>query len=76
MFTKQIDWDTFRDICKYRDRTKCNAKEFCVTNCSQSNRGAMNKCGFWKLLKNPSKEEKVEKFTIEQKKRFEWSRED
>ena len=70
-FSKLIDWDVFRDVCRYRNGNECRVKEFGVKSCSVSNRGAMKQCGFWKALNEPKDiGVEYEKFEGAKKKKF------
>jgi hypothetical protein len=46
-----IDWDTFREMCRYREKNICKCHDVDVQSCSITNRGAKEKCIFWKSLR-------------------------
>jgi len=70
-YSKVINWDVFRELCRYRDGNNCLIKDWGIKSCSPTNRGAMKKCRFWKNMKDIQKERGAnEKFNAAKEKKF------
>lgn len=49
---KIIDFESFREFCKYRNRHSCNNEDHITGTCIKPDRIARDSCPIWYMFKN------------------------